>query len=163
MNHTKHRRTQKSRPEILFERLLEVFPGCPPEIAAAIIQGPCRARHRVGWHTSLHPDRQVRGAVCAYIRHNYTPYDLLLSEGWDRDAAREEVAAQIDEVFAEWSRPPTSEFERIMARLKAILWRSQHQRESTENLVASKWDIWCGLRPIPTEPRRSSRNAGLRQ
>jgi hypothetical protein len=138
MNHTKHRRTQKSRPEILFVRLLELFPGCPPEIASAIIQGTCRDRRGVGWHSSLHPDRQVRGAVCAYIRHKYTPYDALLSQGWDRDAAREVVAAQIDEVFAEWSQPPTSEFERIIARLKAILRRCQHQRESTENLVASE-------------------------
>src|SRR3954471_20187074 len=103
----------KPRPQILVERLLERFPGCPPEIATAIMEGTCRARRRVGWHSSLHPDHQDRAAPCAYIRHNYTIYDSLLSQDWDRGVAREEVAAQIDEVFAEWSRPPTSEFERI--------------------------------------------------
>lgn len=46
-------------------------------------------------------------AVRAHIRHRETSYDRLLNRGVERLAARNQVAAELDEVEALWrqSRP----------------------------------------------------------
>src|SRR6266516_3073732 len=44
----------------------------------------------------------VTAAVVASVRHQDTPYDRLLMEGMDRDAARRQVSTAIDTVLAAW-------------------------------------------------------------
>lgn len=41
-------------------------------------------------------------AVIAYVRHNHTNYDELLSQGYPRDLARDQVRSKIDEVLSTW-------------------------------------------------------------
>lgn len=41
-------------------------------------------------------------ALGAHVRHAHTEYDVLLDEGYDRDAARHFVADKMNDVLAEW-------------------------------------------------------------
>ena len=45
----------------------------------------------------------IRLAVRAWIRHQHTNYDELLMRGIPRDVAREQIAATVDNVAAQWS------------------------------------------------------------
>ena len=66
----------------LAKEIGRMFPGCPPERAAAIAA-----------HTG------VRGSG----RHQDTKYDSLLMDGVSRDEARERVRPAIDRVLAAWT------------------------------------------------------------
>jgi len=48
----------------------------------------------------------VRLAVSAHIRHAETSYDQLLSQGYERWTAREQVAGQVARVLAQWGKMP---------------------------------------------------------
>ncbi len=41
-------------------------------------------------------------AIVAHIRHRHTDYDALLTEGYDRDAARHFVVEETEEVLRTW-------------------------------------------------------------
>jgi hypothetical protein len=41
-------------------------------------------------------------SLVAYVRHVFTDYDALLTEGYDRDSARFFVAAEIDGILSGW-------------------------------------------------------------
>ena len=49
-------------------------------------------------------EKAVRLAVIAHIRHVETPYDALLGQGVDRREARAEVAGQVEQIVAAWTR-----------------------------------------------------------
>jgi hypothetical protein len=82
------------------------FPGCPADEAARIAE----------WTGEKHSGRLGRSAaakaldpaalglaVIARIRHEHTNYDERLMRHGDRRRARQEVAADIDRVLAQWS------------------------------------------------------------
>jgi hypothetical protein len=82
-----------------------LFPRCPEDRAQAIAEHAGeRSSGRVGRTAagrSLDPGA-VTAAVVASVRHLDTPYDRLLMQGMDRDDARRQVAATIDEALAAW-------------------------------------------------------------
>lgn len=51
---------------------------------------------------TLPPSIAVWLATVAHIRHEHTEYDTLLSEGYDRDAARHFVVDDINDVLTRW-------------------------------------------------------------
>ncbi|MCG6115441.1 MAG: DUF2293 domain-containing protein [Mesorhizobium sp.] len=50
----------------------------------------------------LPPSIAVWIATVTHVRHVHTEYDALLSEGYDRDAARHFVVDEINEVLTVW-------------------------------------------------------------
>jgi hypothetical protein len=85
-----------------------LFPGCPPERAAAISRHTgTRGSGRVGRSAAgraVDPDAVTR-AVIAAIRHEDTAYDELLMAGVPRDEAREQIRTDLDRVLESWRRP----------------------------------------------------------
>jgi hypothetical protein len=81
------------------------YPGCPADEAARIATWACEKHSgRVGRTAAakeLEPE-PLRLAVIAHIRHEHTPYDRLLIDHGDRQLARREVRAKIDEILARW-------------------------------------------------------------
>jgi hypothetical protein len=58
------------------------------------------------------PDTAAWLALVSYARHVFTEYDDLLEEGYDRDAARHFVAADLEKILAGWGvtrRLPTAD------------------------------------------------------
>ncbi len=87
-------------------RLLEIYPGCPPEEARRIACHACEKHSgRVGRSAAAKnlDDDAINLAVRAHIRHSHTPYDRHLANGMDRDSVRRLVRERIDEVEAEWA------------------------------------------------------------
>lgn len=87
-------------------RLLEIYPGCPPEEARSIAEHACeKYSGRVGRSAAAKEldDNAITLAVRAHIRHGHTKYDRYLADGLDRETARGLVRRRIDEVAAEWS------------------------------------------------------------
>jgi len=85
------------------------FPGCPADEAAQIAAWTCRKHSgRVGRSAAAKQfDRQaLRLAVVAHIRHEHTRYDALLMDGGDREAARQCVRPDIDEMLGRWELNP---------------------------------------------------------
>jgi hypothetical protein len=96
----------------LTSEITRLFPGCPPERAAAIARHTgLRGSRRVGRSAAgraLDEDA-ITLAVIASVRHQDTGYDSLLMSGMPRDAARDRVRPAIDLVLANWrsrSRTP---------------------------------------------------------
>jgi len=85
--------------------IVKLFPRCPEDRAKTIAEHAGeRGSGRVGRTAagrSLDPGA-VTAAVVASVRHLDTPYDRLLMQGMDRDDARRQVAATIDEALAAW-------------------------------------------------------------
>lgn len=87
-------------------RLLEMYPGCPPEEARSIAEHACEKHSgRVGRSAAAKElaDDAIPLAVRAHIRHGHTPYDRYLGNGMKREEARKLVRRRTDEVEAEWS------------------------------------------------------------
>jgi hypothetical protein len=93
----------------LAEEIRRLFPGCPPDRAAAIARHTSlRGSGRVGRSAAaraLDTDA-ITMAVIASIRHEDTGYDALLMGGMGRDEARERVRDTIDRVLTAWREPP---------------------------------------------------------
>ncbi|GID31106.1 DUF2293 domain-containing protein [Paractinoplanes brasiliensis] len=91
----------------LADEIVALFPGCPPERAAAIsMHAGARGSGRVGRSAAgqaLDADAVTR-AVVASVRHEDTPYDEMLMAGVPRDQAREQIRETIDRVLAGWRR-----------------------------------------------------------
>jgi hypothetical protein len=92
----------------LAEEICRLFPGCPPQRAAAISRHTgTRGSGRVGRSAAgraFDPDA-VTLAVVASIRHVDTAYDELLMDGVPREQARERIRDEIDHVLEQWRRP----------------------------------------------------------
>ncbi len=93
------------------EQVRELYPRCPPGRATVIAEHAClKYSDRVGRSAAakqLDP-AAIRLAVIAHIRHAETPYDRLLSRGYERHDAREQVAEQIERVLDRWQSPEGS-------------------------------------------------------
>ncbi len=87
-------------------RVRELYPRAPVGVEVAIAEHACRKYSgRVGRSAAakaLDPIA-VRLAVAAHVRHCETPYDELLSRGWDRRNARDEVGAKVRRILAGWA------------------------------------------------------------
>ncbi|MEV4707905.1 DUF2293 domain-containing protein [Actinoplanes sp. NPDC049316] len=111
----RRRERDRQRREDADERLQQdfaqqigrLFPGCPPERAAAISRHTAtRSSGRVGRSAAgraLDPDAVTR-AVVASVRHEDTTYDDLLMAGVPRDQARQQIRDDIDRVLDGWRR-----------------------------------------------------------
>jgi hypothetical protein len=92
---------------LMARRILELFPGCPPERADDIAHhAGARGSGRVGRSAagrSLEAEA-IALAVAASVRHEDTPYDELLMSGLLRAEARERVWPRVDEVLEGWRR-----------------------------------------------------------
>jgi hypothetical protein len=106
-------RRRRADQDTLFEaRLAEavgrLFPGCPPQRAAAIAGfAAVRGSGRVGRSAAGRAldEQAVSLAVAASVRHQDTDYDELLMSGLPRAIAREQVRPAIDRILAAWERP----------------------------------------------------------
>lgn len=82
-----------------------LFPRCPDGRAQAIARhAATRGSGRIGRSAAgraLDPEA-VTLAVVASVRHIDTPYDELLMSGVERQDARCQVGAQVDEVLSSW-------------------------------------------------------------
>jgi len=83
------------------------LPGCPEDDATRVARRACeRGSGRVG-RSEAGRDLSAEAvvlAVRAHIRHQHTPYDDYLMDGWDRGRARDVVRPLVDEVMERWSR-----------------------------------------------------------
>jgi len=87
-------------------RVREQYPRAPAGVEIAIAEHAClKYSGRVGRSAAakaLDPVA-VRLAVAAHARHAETPYDELLSRGWDRRDARDEVGLKVRQILAGWA------------------------------------------------------------
>lgn len=97
------------------ERLKAAYPGCPANEADAIAAHACEKHSgRVGRTAAAKEfdPMALRLAVIAHVRHQHTRYDRLLAKFGDRQLARAEVRAKIDEILEKWegaARPSEGE------------------------------------------------------
>lgn len=87
------------------ERILHLYPSCPPKQAIAIAKHACQKYSgRVGRSAAAKnlEAATVKLAMIAHIRHAKTDYDKLLSQGYERQDARRRVQGRIEEVLREW-------------------------------------------------------------
>lgn len=93
-------------------RVRKQYPRAPAGVELAIAEHACRKYSgRVGRSAAakaLDPVA-VRFAVAAHIRHRNTPYDELLSRGWDRRDARDEVGSRVRQILDDWEGPKDGE------------------------------------------------------
>ncbi len=85
--------------------ILRLFPGCPHSEADEIARHACeKYSGRVGRSASAKEfePKAVELAVRARIRHRYTKYEELLSEGLTVAEARAEIRPDLDRICAEW-------------------------------------------------------------
>jgi len=85
------------RRKAIAEALTLLLPGAPYSDIEAI-RAEAGARHM----RELPPSIVVWLATVAHVRHQHTDYDQLLSEGYDRDAARFFVVDATNEVLTSW-------------------------------------------------------------
>ena len=84
-----------------------LFPGCPPQKVIAIAEHTAvRGSGRVGRSEAGRNlgERALTLAVAAAVRHNHTGYDKLLANGVDREAARERIIGEVEEILAAWRK-----------------------------------------------------------
>ena len=75
-------------------RVRELYPACPAGREKVIAEHACQKYSgRVGRSAGAKAldEKAIRLAVIAHIRHAETHYDDLLSQGWERSLARDEV------------------------------------------------------------------------
>jgi hypothetical protein len=87
------------------ERIVTLFPGCPPARAAAIAAHTAqRGSGRVGRSAAGRAldDEALTLAVAASVRHEDTDYDRLLMSGVDRADARRRIGPAVDAVLDGW-------------------------------------------------------------
>ena len=83
----------------------ENFPGCSSGGARRIAEHACRKYSgRVGRSAAAKrfETGAIRMAVAASVRHDFTNYDELLLEGYDRDEARALIRDRVEEVLDAW-------------------------------------------------------------
>jgi len=103
------RRREQDR-ELVVRMVKEIgnlFPGCPPREAIAIAEHTAvRGSGRVGRSEAGRNlgERALTLAVAAAVRHNHTEYDNLLASGVDREAARERITGEVEEILAAWGK-----------------------------------------------------------
>lgn len=88
---------QTGRRRAIAKALTALLPLAPYADTEAI-RAEAGSRHM----KTLPPSVAVWLATVAHVRHQHTEYDVLLADGYDRDAARFFVVARINEVLTRW-------------------------------------------------------------
>lgn len=78
--------------------LRRLAPRIPPHEFAAVVD---HAMDSAGLKPAS-PESAAWLSLVAYVRHVFTDYDALLSEGYDQDSARFFVAAETDALLSGW-------------------------------------------------------------
>jgi hypothetical protein len=78
--------------------LRRLAPRIPSHEFGAVVDHAIDSR---GLKTSA-PETAAWLSLVAYARHAFTEYDDLLAQGYDQDSARFFVAAEIENVLAQW-------------------------------------------------------------
>lgn len=78
--------------------LRRLAPKIPPHEFEAVVDHALDSQGLRG----AAPESAAWLSLVAYVRHVFTDYDDLLSQGYDRDSARFFVAEQIETVLAGW-------------------------------------------------------------
>jgi len=82
-----------------------LFPQCPPGREIDIAERAClKYGDRIGRSAAAKSfnEEAIRLAVVAHVRHTETPYGELLSRGFERWEAREEVKPIVEQVLEKW-------------------------------------------------------------
>jgi hypothetical protein len=86
-----------------------IFPNMPTEDKTKLIRHAMKkGKGRVGRTATRTLEKKIQLATSAYIRHELTDYDRYLSEGMERDAAREKVFPKVKKVMTEWKDKTTA-------------------------------------------------------
>ncbi|HEY6969131.1 MAG TPA: DUF2293 domain-containing protein [Candidatus Angelobacter sp.] len=88
-------------------KLMEIFPGCAAKDAEKIAAHTSkRGSGRVGRSEAGRnlEEEALKLAAVAYIRHQFTDYDVLLMRGIPREEARGSVRDKIQTVLHKWER-----------------------------------------------------------
>jgi len=91
--------------ESFARRIRDMYPGAPAGREMAIAVHACRKYSgRVGRSSSAKAldAEAVKLAVIAHLRHVETDYDVLLTKGYERYEAREQVRQQVEEMLDKW-------------------------------------------------------------
>jgi hypothetical protein len=91
--------------KLFAKRVRELFPSCPYGREVAIAEHSClKYSGRVGrTEEAKNLEKEaIRLAVIAHIRHEETEYDELLSRGYERWEAREEVENEVIRILSQW-------------------------------------------------------------
>ena len=86
-------------------RVRALFPSCPAGREQVIAEHACQKYSgRVGRSAGAKrlDEASIHLAVIAHIRHTATEYEQLLSEGMDREQARNKVADKTDGILNHW-------------------------------------------------------------
>lgn len=78
--------------------LRRLAPTIPPHEFDAVID---HALDSAGLKTAA-PENATWLSLVAYVRHMFTDYDALMTQGYDRDSARHFVADEMAEVLRAW-------------------------------------------------------------
>jgi hypothetical protein len=78
--------------------LRRLAPKIPPHEFAAVVD---HAMDSAGLKPAS-PETAAWLSLIAYVRHVFTDYDALLTEGYDHDSARFFVAAEMQEILSGW-------------------------------------------------------------
>lgn len=78
--------------------LRHLAPRIPPHEMQAVIDHAVDSKGLSG----ARPDAAAWLSLVAYVRHRFTDYDLLLGEGYERDAARFFVRDEINTILGGW-------------------------------------------------------------
>lgn len=87
-----------NRRDALAAALRSLAPKIPPHEFGAVID---HALDSAGLKAAV-PETAVWLSLVAYVRHTFTDYDELLTQGYDRDSARHFVADEMTEVLVHW-------------------------------------------------------------
>jgi len=91
-------RTPLSRRAHIESILRHLAPKIPTHEFGAVVD---HALDSEGLNTAA-PDTAAWLALVAYVRHTFTDYDDLLTQGYDRDSARHFVAEEMAAVLKRW-------------------------------------------------------------
>jgi hypothetical protein len=78
--------------------LRQLAPKIPPHEFGAVVD---HALDSAGLR-SASPETAAWLSLVAYVRHAFTEYDDLLTQGYDRDSARHFVAGEMEEILRTW-------------------------------------------------------------
>jgi hypothetical protein len=87
-----------NRRDVLAAELRRLAPNIPPHEFGAVID---HALDSAGLKSAA-PEAAAWLSLVAYVRHIFTDYDELMSQGYDRDSARHFVAGEMTQVLAHW-------------------------------------------------------------
>ena len=87
-----------NRRDAVGAALRRLAPNIPPHEFGAVVD---HALDSAGLKSAA-PETAAWLSLVAYVRHAFTDYDELLTQGYDRDSARHFVAGEMTEVLAHW-------------------------------------------------------------